>query len=62
MLCHAKRSPLRGTEFAWQPCCHIQNIPDVGQWFCVPPFRMVYLFQGLIFGGNFIYSNIQYRQ
>jgi hypothetical protein len=27
--------------FARQPCHHIQNPLDVGQWLCVPPFRMV---------------------
>ena len=31
--------------FARQPCYHVQAVLDVGQWLCVPPFRVVCLFQ-----------------
>ena len=27
--------------FARQPCYHLQTCPDLGQWLCVPPFRVV---------------------
>jgi len=30
-----------GTVFARQPCCHIPNSRELGQWLCVPPFRVV---------------------
>jgi hypothetical protein len=31
--------------FARQPCYHVQAFLDVGQWLCVPPFRVVCPFQ-----------------
>jgi len=31
--------------FARQPCCPIPPVRDVGQWLCVPPFRVVCLYQ-----------------
>jgi hypothetical protein len=38
-LCDAQSQ--RGTEFARQPCYRIPRTRDLGQWLCVPPFRMV---------------------
>ena len=31
--------------FARQPCDRIPRMRDVGQWLCVPPFRVVCLYQ-----------------
>jgi hypothetical protein len=31
--------------FARQPCYHVQAFLDVGQWLCVPHFRVVCLYQ-----------------
>jgi hypothetical protein len=31
--------------FARQPCYPIPPVRDVGQWLCVPPFRVVCLYQ-----------------
>ena len=30
---------------AWRPCDRIPSYRNVGQWLCVPPFRVVCLFQ-----------------
>ena len=40
--------PIKGTVFAWQPCNLISNPQDVGQQLCVPPFRVVCLYQVLV--------------
>lgn len=46
---HAERSPPLSIEedlwLAWQLGDPIPDSRDVGPWFCVPPFRMVCLFQ-----------------
>ncbi len=34
-------------SFARELCYHIPVIRDLGQWLCVPPFRVVYLYQAL---------------
>src|SRR5215510_3529163 len=38
-VCDAQ--PRRGSVFARQLCRHIPRDRDLGQWFCVPPFRVV---------------------
>jgi hypothetical protein len=37
----AKHSPSGGAVFARRPCYPIPLMRDVGQWLCVPSFRMV---------------------
>jgi len=37
---------------ARQPCCLIRSTSDLGQWLCVPRFRVVGLFQALLTGNN----------
>ena len=34
--------------FARQPCDPIPRMRDVGQWLCVPPFRVVCLYQACL--------------
>jgi hypothetical protein len=41
----ATHSPSGGAVFARQPCDPIPPVRDVGQWLCVPPFRVVCLYQ-----------------
>ncbi len=43
----AMHSPSGGAVVARQPCYPIPRPRDVGQWLCVPPFRMVCLDQAL---------------
>jgi hypothetical protein len=38
--------------FARQPCDPIPRPRDVGQWLCVPPFRVVCLYQAFTFAVN----------
>jgi hypothetical protein len=39
---------LKGATFARQPCCHIPVYRNLGQWLCVPSFRMVCLYQATL--------------
>ena len=41
-----------GAAFAWQPCCPILGLKDLGQRFCVPAFRLVCLFQAKVIIGK----------
>jgi hypothetical protein len=36
-----------GAAFARQPRCRIPLARDVGRWLCVPPFRVVCLYQAI---------------
>jgi hypothetical protein len=36
-----------GAAFARQPRCHIPLARDLGRWLCVPPFRVVCLYQAI---------------
>jgi hypothetical protein len=32
---------------ARQPCCHVQPVLELGQWLCVPRFRVVCPYQAM---------------
>ena len=44
---HDPQLKRRSTGLAWQPCYRIPAWRNLGQRLCVPPFRMVCLFQAL---------------
>ena len=37
----------KGAVSARQPCYHVPAMPNLGQWLCVPPFRVVCLLRVL---------------
>src|SRR5262245_36756306 len=51
-------SPKEGTEFARQPCYRIPKTRDLGQWLCVPSFRMVCPFLAFFYEPLFVRDNL----